>query len=137
MKTFLLSVLLLVSGCAGQILNDGLPYLLGKSIHSAVNVLGLPSAKTTIGNYTIYEWTNAHSAVVPLTTPSTTYTAGNVGSTSVNASSTSYNTNYIPVNNVCTIKLAVNSDDIIYRWEFRGNQGGCQYYANGVKTLIP
>ena len=97
MKKVLISILLLVSGCASQILNDGLPYLVGKPIDSAVNVLGLPSRKMVIGDYTIYEWSNQHSSTIPITTPNTTYTSGNIGTSSVNMSSTSYNTNYIPV----------------------------------------
>lgn len=137
MRALLVSIVLLVAGCAGQVLNEGLPYLLGKPIHSAVNVLGLPSSRTVMGSYTIYEWTNAHSGTVPISTPNTSYTSGHIGGTALNASTTSYSTNYIPVNYVCSIKLAVDSNEVIQRWEFRGNQGGCQYYANGVKTLIP
>ena len=137
MKKFIIGFLLLVTGCAFQTLNDGLPYLVGKPIDSAVDVLGLPSRKMEIGNYTVYEWSNQYSTTIPITTPNTTYTSGNVGTSSINMSSTSYNTNYIPVNNICSIKLSVNGLNIIQRWEWKGNQGGCQYYSNGVKRLIP
>ena len=137
MKKFIIGLLLLVSGCAFQTLNDGLPYLVGKPIDSAVNVLGLPSREMMVGDYTIYEWSNQYSTTIPITTQNTTYTSGNVGTSPVNMSSTSYNTNYKTVNNVCSIKLSVNSLNIIQRWEWRGNQGACQYYANGVKRLIP
>ena len=62
-----------------------------------------------VGDYTIYEWSNQYSTTIPITTQNTTYTSGNVGTSPVNMSSTSYNTNYKTVNNVCSIKLSVNS----------------------------
>jgi hypothetical protein len=37
----------------------------------------------------------------------------------------------------CQIKLQVDSNNIIQRWEYFGNQGGCQRYASRVNQLIP
>ena len=138
MKKLILGFMLILSvGCALQTLEDGLPYLVGKPIDSAVDVLGLPSSKMTIGKYTVYEWTNENSATIPMTMPSTSFTSGNLGTSSINTSTTSYSTSYIPVNNVCVIKLSVDDNEIINRWEFKGNQGGCQYYTDGIKRLMP
>ena len=134
-RLVLLSALL--SSCALQTLKEGLPYLVGQPIESAVNVLGLPNTKMEMAGYTIYEWSNQYSSTIPITQANTTYTSGNAGTTPVYGTTTSYSTNYVLVNNRCRIKLAVSEDDIIQRWEYFGNQGGCQYYANGVKKLIP
>lgn len=134
---WLILTVVLLSSCALQTLQNGLPYLVGQPIEAAVNVLGLPNSKTEMAGYTIYEWGNQFSSTIPITQANTSYTTGYVGTTPVSGSTTSYNTNYVPINNQCRIKLAVDADGIIQRWEYFGNQGGCQYYANGVKRLIP
>lgn len=135
--TGLTLIVVLLSSCALQTLEKGLPYLVGEPIESAINVLGLPNVKTEMAGYTIYEWGNQHSATIPLMQANTSYTSGTVGTTPVYGSTTSYTTNYVPVNYQCRIKLAVDANGLIERWEYFGNQGGCQYYANGVQKLIP
>lgn len=126
-----------LSSCALKTLKNGLPYLVGQPIEVAVNVLGLPNAKMEISEYTIYVWSNQYSTTIPITRANTSYTTGYVGTMPVYGSTTSYNTDYMPINNQCRIKLAVSSSGIIQHWEYFGNEGGCQYYANAIKRIIP
>lgn len=134
---FLVIFTFMLSACAMQTLKEGLPYLVGQPIEAAVNVLGLPTSKSEMAGYTVYEWNNQFSTAVPITQANTSYTSGTVGSVPVYGNTTTYSTNYVPVNNQCRIKLAVSAEGIIERWEYFGNQGGCQYYANGLKQIIP
>ena len=84
----------------------------------------------------MYEWDNSYSATIPLYSTSTSNTTGNVGGTPFYGTTTNSNVNYVPAHFHCRIKLQVDSDNIIRRWEYFGNEGGCRYYANGVKRLI-
>lgn len=133
---FLVIFSFMVSACALQTLNKGLPYLVGQPIEAAVNALGLPTSKSEMAGYIVYEWNNQFSTTVPITQANTSYTNGRVGAVPVYGSTTSYSTNYVPVNNQCRIKLAVSAEGIIERWEYFGNQGGCQYYASNLKHIF-
>ena len=130
-------VLSMLAGCAFQILDEGLPYLMGKPIDEAVSVLGFPSSKLEMAGSTIYVWDNRYSAAVPIYGTTTTTTTGWVGTTPVYGTTSTPNVTYVPVQHQCQIKLSVDASGFINRWEYFGNQGGCQYYANGVKRLIP
>jgi hypothetical protein len=138
MKHLLAAVVaVLVSACALSTLNKGLPYLVGKPIDAAVNVLGLPNQRMEVGPYNVYVWDNRFSSTIPLYNTSTSRTTGSVGTVPVYGTTTTSTVNYVPVQHQCQIKLQVDSNNIIQRWEYFGNQGGCQYYANGLKRIIP
>ena len=109
---------------------------MGKPIDSAVDVLGLPNSKMEIAGYTVYIWSNQRSGSVPIYNTNTAYTSGTVGTTPVYGTTTTNTVNYVPVSYQCEIKLSVDSQNTIRRWEYYGNQGGCQRYANGVKALL-
>lgn len=135
-----LIVALLVSflpGCAFDALNKGLPYLTGKHIDAAVSALGLPNQQMQVGSYTVYVWDNRYSSTIPIYNTTTSTTTGRVGTIPVYGTTTTGTINYIPVQHQCQIKLQVDTNNIIQRWEWFGNQGGCQLYANRVKGLIP
>lgn len=128
---------LLLPACAFNTLNKGLPYLVGQNIDSAVNVLGLPNQQVQIGSYTVYIWDNRYSATIPIYNTRTSTTTGSVGSMPLYGTTTSSTIDYVPVQYQCQIKLQVDSNNIVQRWEFFGNQGGCQFYANRVGRLVP
>jgi hypothetical protein len=129
--------LIALSGCAFNTLNEGLPQLVGSPIDRAVDALGLPNQKLEIGAYNVYVWDNRFSSTVPIYNTNTSRTTGNIGNVPVSGTTTTSSVNYIPVQYQCQIKLQVDSDEIVRRWEWAGNQGGCQYYANGLKRIIP
>lgn len=127
----------LVSGCAFDTLNKALPYLQGQPLDAAVNALGLPNQQMQIGPYTVYVWDNRYSSTIPIYSTTRSSTTGTVGGVPVYGTTTTGTTNYVPVQYQCQIKLEVDSNNIIRRWEWAGNQGGCQYYANRVKRPLP
>jgi hypothetical protein len=135
-RLFVVLVLALVSGCAFSTLNKGLPYLTGEHIDAAVNVLGLPNQQMQVGSYTVYVWDNRYSSTIPIYNTTTSTTTGMVGTVPVYGTTTTGTMNYVPVQYQCQIKLQVDSNNIVQRWEYFGNQGGCKYYANRVKRLI-
>src|SRR5499425_593689 len=125
MNHLLLSLVAMVlTACAFSTLDKGLPLLVGKPIDAAVNVLGLPNQKMQIGSYSVYVWDNRFSSTIPL------YNTSTAGTT------TTSTVNDVPVEYHCQIKLQVDATNIIQRWEYFENQGGCQYYANGLKRII-
>ena len=137
MNHLLLSLVAMVlTACAFSTLDRGLPLLVGKPIDAAVNVLGLPNQKMEIGSYSVYVWENRFSSTIPLYNTSTATTTGNVGTVPVYGTTTTSTVNDVPVEYHCQIKLQVDATNIIQRWEYFENQGGCQYYANGLKRII-
>jgi len=127
---------MVLSGCAFSTLNEGLPYLVGQSVDAAVDVLGLPNQKLEIGSYNVYVWDNRFTSTVPVYNTNTSRTTGSVGNVPVSGTTTTSTMNYVPVQYQCQIKLQVDAENVVRRWEWFGNQGGCQYYANGLKRLI-
>jgi hypothetical protein len=115
---------MVLTACAYSTLDKGLPLLVGKPIDTAVNVLGLPNQKMQNGSYSVYVWDNRFSSTIPLYNTSTADTT------------TTSTVNDVPVEYHCQIKLQVDATNIIQRWEYFGNQGGCQNYANGLKPII-
>lgn len=138
MKKLVLAIVsLLLSGCAFDTLNDGLPQLVGKPIDAAVDVMGLPNQRMEMGSYTVYVWGNNYSSTVPIYSTNTAVTTGSVGTTPVYGTTTTSSINHIPVQHRCEIKLQVDENEIVRRWEWSGNQGGCQTYASRLKHVIP
>jgi hypothetical protein len=118
-----------LTGCVGDHMNDGLQSLVGQDIHVAVARLGYPDGQRTMLGDTIYIWSSNHSAVLPLTTTNTT--TGNVGGVPVYGTQT--NTNFVPMNFACTIQIATDKSGRITTWQWSGNMGGCQPYANALR----
>ena len=131
MKYVLLALvaLLLGSSCVSTHMDKGLAALHGKKIETAFSVLGYPDSKQEFGDDTLYVWSNSRSGGMFLPTSSTSY--GYVGSTPVYGTTT-YN-QFVPVSYFCTIKLVTDSTDCIKHWEWSGNMGGCQGYAERLR----
>lgn len=129
--------LLFLSACATATLDEGLPKLQGRHIDTAIKYLGLPDNEQQIAGRKVYVWghQNNGSYIRPVTTP-TTYTSYSPygGSYVTYGRNTSYVTE--SYNYTCTIKVVVNNKDIIQSSEYSGNEGGCQYYADGLNQFI-
>jgi hypothetical protein len=126
--TGLLLVALALSACVSDQMNQGLGFMVGQNIQTAVSRLGYPDAQRTMLGDTIYVWSTNHQVDLPMTTTSTIM--GNVGTVPVYG--TAMGTTYVPANFNCTIQLGVGPGDIIKNWQWTGNMGGCARYANAL-----
>lgn len=127
----------LLAGCAAGNLNKGLPYLVGKPLDHAIELFGLPDSTLEVGENTVYVWGTSSNFSLPVTSTNSSFTTGSVGSTPVYGTTTSTSTSYVPVSYNCTIKLSVDSSNLITYWSWEGNEGGCSRYGSKVKKLIP
>lgn len=132
----ILAVLLAIvlAGCASKVLNENLPHLVGKDIQFAINVLGAPSSVSEFGETRFVSWSVNHRGSMILPTTSTSNTTGYIGSTPVYGSTTSSGTMVVPTSAVCTVTLHVRNETVT-RWEWRGNEAGCETFASRVKSL--
>lgn len=138
MKNLLLVILLtLITGCATQILEDGLPHFMGKHINEAFEVLGYPNSKLELAEKTVYEWTNHETGTWTMPTTNTSYIDGTVNGEYFSGTATTYGSKQVPINYYCRIRLTANREGIITYWSFKGNPGGCYYFAKNVKKIIP
>lgn len=125
----------ILTGCASQRLNDGLPHLVGKNIGYAINYLGYPQSEQTIAGKKVYTWGN--SSTFTTTQTVRTPVSGSVYGLGGGASYSGYTTSVVPqtYNYQCTIRLIANEKDVIERWEWNGNEGGCSSYSDAVKRI--
>jgi hypothetical protein len=135
-RLLVLPVAVCMSACAFNALNEGLPRLINEPVERAVEVLGLPNQRMDMGSFSVYVWDTSYSATIPVYQTSTSTTTGTVGTVPVYGTTTTGRTNYVPVQYQCQIKLQVDSFNIVKRWEYFGNQGGCQRYVGGLKQLV-
>ena len=138
MKNFLFfSTLAFLTACATDTLSKGLPLLQGQHVDTAIKYIGLPDTEQVIAGRKVYIWghQNSGSYVMPITTP-TSYTAYSPYGVAYTASgtSTSYVSQSYDYN--CTIKMVTNKKDIIQSSEYEGNEGGCEYFAEGIDRYI-
>lgn len=118
------------SGCAtfGQ-LETGLGDLSGQNITTLIEVLGIPSSRTSISEDTdVYVWGNQQSG--SYITPQTYTTTGNIGNTPYYAQTNTFSTQ--SYNYQCTIK-AIVSNNTATTFEYFGNIGGCDPYIQRLK----
>jgi len=127
---------MLLSACATQTMDQGLPQFTGHSIETAINYLGVPDAEQKIAGRKVYTWGHQESGsyIMPVTSP-TTYTAYGPGGVYTARGST---TSYVPqmYNYNCAIKMIVNKKEVIQSAEYQGNEGGCEYYASGIDRFL-
>lgn len=125
----------LLSGCASARLNDGLPHLVGKKIDYAIGYLGYPQSEQTIAGKKVYTWghSNTFTTMQTVSTP----VSGNVHGLGGSAYYSGYATSVVPqtYNYQCAIRLIANSDNIVERWEWNGNEGGCSSYSAAAKRI--
>lgn len=132
MPAVLFSVIL--SGCAtfGQ-MEDGLHGLIGQDVSAAVNVLGFPSSEREIAGMKLVEWGRSNSAAIMM--PTTSTTTGYAQSGVRTATFSSATTSAVPMNLnfQCHIALQVDSNNVIRRYQYEGNLGGCAPYIRALK----
>ncbi len=134
MRILLILIVLIIFGCAGQTLNKNLPYLMGKNIQYAINVLGAPSNVSEYGGTQFVSWSVNHQGSMILPTSNTSTTTGYVGTMPVYGTTTTMGTMVVPINAVCTVTLHVQGGAIT-RWEWQGNEAGCSQFASRVQSL--
>ncbi|MFZ7096718.1 hypothetical protein ACOPJQ_02390 [Luteimonas dalianensis] len=103
---------------------EGLASFKGRPISEAFDVLGYPAQQQQFGDDTVYTWATSHTGVA--IAPTTSTTSGTVGSTPFNATTTGMQTT--SVSYACTVKLIVGPDNLVRRYDFEGNMGGCEGY---------
>lgn len=124
-KAALIGLALTLTGCVSEQLNKGLGFMVGQNIQYAVSRLGYPDAQREMLGDTLYIWSSSHNVALPMATTQSTY--GTVGNVPVYGTTTGMT--YIPANFNCTIQLAVGADQTIKSWQWSGNMGGCEQYA--------
>jgi hypothetical protein len=122
-------VALSFGGCVSKNMNEGLQSLMGQNIHAAIDRIGYPDVQQVILGDKVYVWGVSQNAVMPMT--NTNFTSGSVGGVPVYGTTTS--TSYVPVNYNCKIQIATDANDIMKRYQWSGNMGGCAHYANALK----
>ena len=134
--TLTCAALLILTGCATQKLNSGLPRLTGKPVEYAISYLGYPDNEQTIAGRKIYTWAygNTFTTMQTVTTPVSGSAYGAGGGVYFRGRQTSV----VPqtVNYRCMVRLIANPNGIIERWEWNGNEGGCERYSNAMTRLI-
>ena len=135
-NTFIICLALLaVSACASQSLNSGLPHLVGKKIDYAIGYLGHPNSESKIAGKKVYMWGNSRTFTTTQTvsTPISGTAYGLGGGVSYYGRTTSV----VPQvhNYQCTIRLITNDKDIVERWEWNGNEGGCRQYKYATDRM--
>lgn len=125
----MVGVVICLTGCVEQNMNDGLRQLKGQNISVAVAKLGYPDTQRTMLGDVIYVWTSSHDTTLFL--PSTATTSGTVGNTPVYGTTTT--TEAVPANFNCTIQMATDASGQIKSTQWSGNMGGCEPYANALK----
>jgi uncharacterized protein YceK len=115
-----------LAGCASvHGLQEGLPYLEGRSIGDAIEILGFPDSQEQMDEHYIYTWesTVTLSGVAPVTSE----TKGTVGGDSVSASTTTYEA--YGYDHDCRVRIITNSSRTIESWDWRGRPAACHRYS--------
>ncbi|GIX21631.1 MAG: hypothetical protein KatS3mg121_0414 [Gammaproteobacteria bacterium] len=134
---FALPLLLVLGACASlQVLERGLPQLVGRHVDEAVEALGLPDRKLTVGAYEIYVWESQSDGTVPVYGTRTSTTVGVVGGEVFHGTTTHGTVDFVPVRRGCRIKLQVDAEQIVQRAEFDGDAVGCRRYAERLEAFL-
>lgn len=128
-NALMLGVLVWTAGCASWgDMKRGLDGLLGKPLDAAIAKLGYPTAEQTIAGRKLYRWqVSEQSTIVTPTVATTTGTVGaGLGSVPYSVRTTSAIVE--PVVYHCQIVLEVDKMEIVQRYQYDGNLGGCESY---------
>jgi len=126
----------LLTACAFDTLDKGLPLLNDKHIDVAINYLGMPDSEQMIANRKVYIWGHQNSGtyVRPITQQTTTTAYGYGGPYTAYGTTTTYvNESY---NYSCKIKIIADKKNIIKSSEYEGDLGGCEHFSSGIDRLI-
>ena len=100
------SITILSTGCASQMVTDGLTAMQGKHIQVAFNVLGYPDSKMEIDDETVYLWNHSSKGFL--------YSSGST----------------VPYTQYAKIKIVADKNGNIKTWSWEGNEDGLNFYAN-------
>lgn len=135
MKKYLVALsVFALAGCAtwGQ-MKTGLDSLLDQPLSVAIDRIGYPTGEQTIAGRKLYRWGSSQQSAMYMPTSTTTTGSVGTGMTYRPFSATTYGGTYVPVNYNCEIILEVDSNDIIKRYQYNGNLGGCGPYIKALK----
>lgn len=123
-----------LAGCAtfGQ-LETGLNSLIGQDLSVAVAQLGFPSAEREVAGMRLVEWGRSNNATFAMPTSSTTTGYVQSGNRTANYSATTMSSTPVTMNFQCHITLQVDSSNVVRRYQYEGNLGGCQPYIRALK----
>jgi hypothetical protein len=128
MKMRLLAAIAIVlgTGCTSfSVFDEKLPAYSGRPIEDLVARLGYPNAEQTVMGRKAYIWNTSQQFTS--ITPTTSTTTGYVGTRSVNMQTTTYSTDTSTLS--CVIRVFVDDQNRITRWEYNGNNGACYKYS--------
>jgi hypothetical protein len=122
-----------LSGCAtfGQ-LEEGLDGLIGQNIQAAISVLGFPSGEREIAGIRVVEWGRSNNATFSMPTSSTTTGYLQSGTKMATYAATTNSSVPVVMNFNCNIALQVDSSNVIRRYQYEGNLGGCEPYIKAL-----
>lgn len=122
-------------GCAtwGQF-DKGLDNLVGSPISAAIDRIGYPNTEQTIAGTKVYRWGRSSQGAIYTPTTSTTYGTVSTARGFGTYSATTNGGYMTPVNYNCNLTLVVDENEIIRRYQYEGNLGGCQAYIKALKT---
>ena len=133
-KALALSVLIL-SGCASPV-GPGLQTLEGKNIRTAINYLGYPDREQQVLGDTIYIWRTGgtYTDIYPITDVDRGEFEVNGRRGRYDHETTSYVSEVYTYS--CTLKMAVNENDIIKHTQAISTGGGCSRYNSAFNQLL-
>ena len=126
LKTITLISLAALSSCVTmESAKPAMDAMKGKPISAAIDKLGYPDGQMNIAGKKVYVWnTNStESYLVPDNTTTTTWVNGSP------VHATSYGTRSESFELQCKLKVIASEADVIEKWEWEGNVGGCEVYA--------
>lgn len=125
---------IILAGCAtwGQF-DEGLDALLNMPLSTAIDRLGYPSGERTVAGRRLVEWGRSTNGAMYMPTTATTYGTVNTNRGFGSYSGTTTGGTFMPVNYNCNVTLEVDQDDIIRRYQYEGNLGGCERYIRALK----
>jgi len=134
-KITLICVLISFAGCMSmswEPMDEGLAALQGRHLDAAIDVLGLPSNERQIAGRKLFVWSTTSTGL--LFNPATSTTSGNFGT--VPYSQITNFSSFTPVGYECEISLQVDEQNVIQRFQYSGNLGGCRVYMERLRALI-
>lgn len=138
MRTITLACItvLVLAGCASQKLNSGLPRLTGKTLDYAISYLGYPDSEQTIAGKKVYTW--GHGSSVTMMQTYRTPVSGTAYGAGGGIYYQGHQTSVVPqtYNFQCMIRLIADQNGLVERWEWNGNEGGCEHYSGAMSRLI-
>jgi len=112
-------------------MTEGLRSLKGKSVQTAIGILGVPSEEKVIAGNKIITWKYGRDESYTLPTVNTSF--GSVAGKP--ASMTSYGTQTTNLTFSCRIDLMTSKLGIAEKFEYEGDVEGCQKYAKRLKEI--